>query len=117
MKIAVLKERWPEEARVAASPEVVARYRKAGFAVTIEAGAGSGARFPDDEYREAGAEVQEDPAAVLKDADIILTVRGLPDELLGAVKRGAVLLGMLDPLRAKDRIARLAEAGLVVFAL
>ncbi len=117
MKIAVLKERWPEEARVAASPEMVARYRKAGFAVAIEAGAGAGARFPDEQYREAGAELWEDPAAVLEDADVILTVRGLPDELLGAAKRGAVLLGMLDPLRAKERIARLAEAGLVVFAL
>ncbi len=117
MKIAVPKERWPEEGRVAVSPEVAARYRKAGFAVRVEAEAGAGARFPDEQYRKAGAEVVSDPAAVLDDADIILTVRGLPEELLGAVKPGAVLLGMLDPLRARERMAAFARAGLTVFAL
>ncbi len=117
MKIAVPKERWPEEGRVAVSPEVAARYRKAGFAVRVEEGAGAGARFPDEQYREAGADVVSGPAAALEDADIVLTVRGLPEELLGAVKPGAVLLGMLDPLRARDRIAAFARAGLTVFAL
>ena len=117
MKIAVPKERWPEEGRVAVSPEVAARYRKAGFAVQVEAGAGAGARFPDEQYEEAGAEVVADPAAALQDADLVLTVRGLPEELLGAVKPGAVLLGMLDPLRARERIAAFARAGLTVFAL
>ena len=117
MKIAVPKERWPEEGRVAVSPEVAARYRKAGFTVQVETGAGAAARFPDDQYREAGADVVADPAAALKDADIVLTVRGLPEELLGAVKPGAVLLGMLDPLRARERVAAFARAGLTVFAL
>ncbi len=117
MKIAVPKERWPEEGRVAVSPEVAARYRKAGFTVQVETGAGAGARFPDDQYREAGADVVSDPAAALKDADIVLTVRGLPEELLGAAKPGAVLLGMLDPLRARERVAAFARAGLTVFAL
>ena len=117
MKIAVPKERWPEEGRVAVSPEVAARYRKAGFAVQVEAGAGAGACFPDEQYEQAGAEVVADPAAALQDADLVLTVRGLPEELLGAVKPGAVLLGMLDPLRARERIAAFARAGLTVFAL
>ncbi len=117
MKIAVLKERWPDEGRVATSPEVAGRLVELGATVAIESGAGATARFPDDAYRAAGAVVEEDPRGVLRDADVILSVRGIEPGLLDAVKRGAVLMGMLDPFRRRDALSAFAAAGLVVFAL
>ena len=55
MKIGVVKEIKPQEARVALTPagarELVAR----GHDVVVEAGAGEGSGFPDDAYGAAGA--------------------------------------------------------------
>ena len=43
MKLAVLRERAPGEARVAATPETVKKFIALGAEVAIEAGAGAGA--------------------------------------------------------------------------
>ena len=55
MKIGVVKEIKPQEARIALTPagarELVAR----GHDVAVEAGAGVGSGFPDDAYVSAGA--------------------------------------------------------------
>ena len=47
MKIAVLKECRPGEARVATSPEVAGKLIALGFDVSVETGAGDGASFLD----------------------------------------------------------------------
>jgi len=62
VKIAVLKERRPAEARVAASPDTVKKMVALGWQVTLEAGAGAGAAFTDQAYRDAGASVAADAA-------------------------------------------------------
>ena len=41
MKLAVPKEIWPGEKRVAVTPETVKKLKTLGFDVAIEAGAGS----------------------------------------------------------------------------
>ncbi|RYE53009.1 MAG: NAD(P)(+) transhydrogenase (Re/Si-specific) subunit alpha, partial [Hyphomicrobiales bacterium] len=57
MKIAVLRERTEGETRVAATPETVGKLIGLGVDVAIEAGAGELARFPDADYKTAGASV------------------------------------------------------------
>ena len=57
MKIAILKETVPGEARVAATPETVKKFIALGATTAIEEGAGAAASYPDEAYREAGAEV------------------------------------------------------------
>ena len=47
MKIAVLKERWPNETRVAASPETVKKLIGLGAEVAVEKDAGKAASLPD----------------------------------------------------------------------
>ncbi len=117
MKLAVLKETTPDERRVAASPETVRKFCALGFAVAIEAGAGEGASYPDAAFAEAGAKIVDDAAAALADADVILTVRGVDPDHLGAVKRGALLLGMLNPYQNRDLLEAYARAGLAAVAL
>lgn len=126
MKIGIPKERREHESRVAATPETVKKYLGLGFEVAVETGAGVGASFTDQAYREAGATIAPDAKATLRDADIVLKVRsplspGEPgaeglDEL-AAMKSGALLLAMLSPYNAKDRIATYAAAGLASFAM
>lgn len=123
MKIGVAKERRPDEARVAVSPDTVKKYVGLGLSVVIESGAGDGANIPDEAFRAAGAEIAPDEAAALKDADLILKVQrpltaaeGGPDEL-ALMKSGAVLVGLLSPHGAKETVQRYAARGLVSFAV
>ena len=73
--IAVPKEVFPGEKRVATVPEVVEKLIKLGFRVAVETGAGDAAQISDDAYRAAGAEVVTDRAALWQDADIVFKVR------------------------------------------
>ena len=123
MKIAVLKERRPQERRVAATPETVKKLVGLGQEVTVESGAGQGAHIADQFYKEAGASIAPDAAAACKDADAVFKVQrplgpgeGAVDEA-GLIKRGAVLIGMLAPLQARDAVSAWAKAGITAFAL
>ena len=67
MRIGVPAESMPGERRVAATPRTVESWRRSGFEVVVESGAGFGADIPDDDYREAGAQILESVDAVLGD--------------------------------------------------
>src|SRR5690348_7782924 len=114
MHIGVPAETRAHEARVAATPETVKKYVQAGHRVTIERGAGAAASFTDEAYAAVGAELVEADAAFA--ADLILKVQSPSETELAFVKRGAVLVGMLDPFNAANA-ERLAQAGLIAFAL
>ena len=106
MKIAIPKERRPYERRVAATPDMVKRYRALGYDVAVEAGAGSEASYLDDMYVAAGATVIADAAVLLRDADIVLKVQrpmseGEGRNEVGLLKSGALLIGMLNPYGAR----------------
>jgi hypothetical protein len=74
MKIGVVKEAWPDECRVAASPKNVQRLIKQGFAVFVESGAGVNASFTDQAYVDAGATIS-DVKSAWADVDIVIKVR------------------------------------------
>jgi NAD(P) transhydrogenase subunit alpha len=121
MKIAIPRERRPQEARVAASPDTAKRMVAMGLEVAVETGAGAGASFPDSAYQAVGATIAPDQAAVLAGADIVLKVQrplleGGVNELSG-MKQGAVLIGMLQPLQHADEVAAYATAGVTAFAM
>jgi NAD(P) transhydrogenase subunit alpha len=117
MKISVPKERRPHERRVAASPDTVKRLVGQGHELVIESGAGEAASFIDDAYTAAGARIARDVGDALGAAEIVLTVqRPLPDELR-AMRRGAVLVGMLGPLQHGEDVPGYAAAGLTSFAM
>jgi NAD(P) transhydrogenase subunit alpha len=123
MKVAIIKERRAHERRVAASPDTVKHMAGMGLEPLVESGAGAEAYFPDDAYVAAGAVIVADAAAALADADIVLKVqRPLqgggdgPDEV-GLMKRGAVLIGLLQPLRYPEDAKAYAKAGLAAFAM
>ncbi|MDR3100669.1 MAG: Re/Si-specific NAD(P)(+) transhydrogenase subunit alpha [Paraburkholderia sp.] len=114
MHIGVPAETRANETRVAATPETVKKYVAQGHTVTIQAGAGTGASFPDEAYVAAGAQVAD--AAAAFGAELVLKVQSPSVSELAFMKRGAVLAGMLDPFNAQNA-AKLAEAGVTAFAL
>jgi len=123
MKISVAKERRPHERRVAASPDTVKRLVGAGHEVIVESGAGQGSAFPDAAYEAAGAAVARDSVAVFGGGDILLKVQrplrageGELDEL-SLMKRGGVLIGLLQPLQRREDVKAYAGAGITAFAM
>ena len=115
MKIAVLKEVAPET-RVAAIPETVKKFIALGAAVAVEAGAGENASIADADFEAAGA-TSGSRADVLKDADIILCVTGPEPAALKGTRKGALLVGSLDPSRRGDDIRAYASAGIEALAM
>src|SRR5258705_11004319 len=98
MNIVVLRETHAGEARVSLMPESVKKLIALKTSVQIESGAGLGAARTDDDYREAGAEVSADRAALLATAYIHVVVNRPSSEEVGHLQHGAVVLGVLRPL-------------------
>jgi NAD(P) transhydrogenase subunit alpha len=122
MKLAIPRERRAHERRVAATPDTVKRLKGLGLDVVVEAGAGAGVSIADEAYAAAGATVAPDYASAVGDADIVLKVArplaaGEGQDEAAALKRGAVLVAMLDPYRNRDQVADFAARGLTAFAM
>jgi NAD(P) transhydrogenase subunit alpha len=117
MKLAVLKERRAGETRVAATPETVKKLKGLGLDVTVESGAGEKAQFFDKDYIAAGATVSPDRATMLRDADIVLKVRGPEPDEIAMMKKGAVYASLLAPYSEKDIIGKLGAQGVNAFAM
>ncbi len=122
MKIGVVREIRDGERRVALVPESCAKLVKAGIRVAVESGAGGAAFFPDDSYRQAGADVEGDAAGLFASADFVLKVQppaenpALGKHEADLMREGAMLLGTLVPSRFPDVIARLAARKISAFA-
>jgi len=123
MKVAIVKERRAFERRVAASPDTIKRMVGMGLDVVAESGAGEGAQFADTAFAAAGASIAADAAIALGDADIVLKVQrpligqeAERDEL-SYLKRGTVLIGLLQPRRHPADINAYASAGIAAFAI
>jgi len=123
MKVAVVKEIREGERRVALVPESCAKLAKAGIAVSVERGAGERAFFSDDEYRKAGAGLESDAAALLGNADLVLKVQppafndAIGRHEIDVIRPGAVLVGQLLPARHPGEMAKLAQRGIVAYAM
>ena len=123
MKVAIVKERRAHERRVAASPDTVRRMVGMGLEVAAETGAGDAAHFSDAAFAAAGASIAADAETVLAGADIVLKVQrpltgddGGIDELKH-IRRGAVLIGLLQPAQNSADVEAYARAGILAFAM
>lgn len=123
MRLAVLKERRPDEARVAATPETVKKFLGLGLSVAIETGAGATSGILDSDYAAAGASIAPDAASLLAGAGIVLKVapplgtgEGAVDEL-ALMPRGVLLIGALNTWGDPHRIETYASLGIDAAAM
>ncbi|HSR22430.1 MAG TPA: Re/Si-specific NAD(P)(+) transhydrogenase subunit alpha, partial [Candidatus Eisenbacteria bacterium] len=91
--------------------------RLTGFEVVVQAGAGDAAGFTDDAYRDAGAAVEADRAALLGALDVLLSVQPPPAADVGRLRRGAATIGFLQPATQGAVIEALAAGGVTSFSL
>ena len=112
MRVGVPKETAVGERRVALVPEIVAKLAASGVDVVIEPGAGEGASFTDDAFKEAGATLGNP-----WEAEVVAKVRMPSDDELPRLNEGQVLIGFLEPLSNPEGIKRLAGRGVTAFAM
>ena len=123
MIVGVPRESYPGERRVAIVPAVLANLAKAGIQVTIEAGAGAAAGYPDGEYLEKGAKIVGTRAEVFAAAEIVVQVlcHGSNDRTgkadLPLLRRGQILVGFLRPLGTLETLKEVAATGATSFAV
>jgi NAD(P) transhydrogenase subunit alpha len=114
MRIGVPKESAAGERRVALVPELVSKLVPAGFEVLVERSAGKAASFPDVAYEEAGARIVDD---AWSDAEAVVKVQKPSADEVARLREGQVLIGFLQPLTDTEGIERLAQRGVVAFAM
>jgi len=115
MKLGIVKETRPEERRVAASPQVVAKWVKGGWEVIVENGAGNDASYPDAQYTAAGATIVDRASAW--HADIVVKLRPPLDAEVDQLREGATLVSYILPAENPELVQKLAARKLTVLAM
>ena len=122
MRVFIPKECSEGETRVAATPETVKAMVKAGLEVVVERGAGESACIVDGAYETVGAKLTDDAAAGFGEADIVLKVappetRASGLDEIKALKKGAVLIGLLAPYAAHEMVRAFADGEVSSFSM
>jgi NAD(P) transhydrogenase subunit alpha len=112
--VGVLTETAAKETRVAVVPEIATKLKAAGVRVLIERGAGMAAHFPDALYADAEF---SDAATIIGSADVLLKVQPPSLAEIGALKKGAVIIGYMQAYARPDLVRGLKDRGLTSFAM
>ena len=104
MNIAVPRDTYPGETRVALIPEHVVKLVEAGARVSIESGLGQALRILDDISADAGAAVVADRNSLIQEADMILRIRKPLPEEVDRMKADCIYISLLDPFNERDLI-------------
>lgn len=111
----VAKETDSQETRVAASVETVKKMVKLGLSVIVQKGAGITSRISDVDYKTAGAKIGA--AIDMKKADVVLSVRRPASTEIKSLKKGAVVLSIMDPYDNDAALKALAKADVTAIAM
>lgn len=125
MTVGIPKEIMKGEARVAATPETVKKFIQDGASVLVEAGAGEGAFYSDNLYREAGAQIINDAQELFDKSNLILKVKEpLFNEThkkheVDMMHKGQYLITFIHPASPvnHDMVKKLAENGITSMTL
>ena len=123
MIIGIPSEIKTGEKRVAMSPANVQSLTDKSVKVLVQKHAGSAAGYPDAEYNAAGATTIADRAEIFAAADIILQVQSFgsntenSDSDLALLRRGQLVIGMMDPLASPQAAKAVAATGASAIAL
>jgi NAD(P) transhydrogenase subunit alpha len=113
--VVAIRERAPNERRVALSPEVAKKLKGLGATVLIETGAGSGANQPDASFPDV--QVAPDARAALGQADVLLKVQPPTLDEIAALREGSVVIGYLQPHAEPERTRALRDRKITAFAM
>jgi H+-translocating NAD(P) transhydrogenase subunit alpha len=116
MKVGVAKETAAGERRVALVPEALGKLTAAGLEILVERGAGAGAAIPDSAFADAGAGVVS-TVDLYGQSDVILRVQKPSQSEVRVMRRGQVVIGLLQPLIDPQTAVALADQGVTAISL
>ncbi len=116
MRIAVPAETDPGEARVAATPETVKKFKGLGAEVVVQSGAGRASGVLDGDYEAAGAKICADTAEVFDATEMIIKVKEPVPEERARLRPHHLLVTYLHLAAAPDVAADLLASGATALA-
>ncbi|PIB24440.1 NAD(P) transhydrogenase subunit alpha [Amylibacter kogurei] len=117
MRIGTPKEIFEGETRVAMTPASALELQKLGYECLIEKGAGTAARFSDQDYKDAGVTVVPSAAALFKQADIVAKVRPPEDAEIKRLRKGQTLISFFYPAQNEELMNAANKKGAHVIAM
>jgi NAD(P) transhydrogenase subunit alpha len=115
MKIGVPKETRAGETRVSATPDSVKKLKKKNFEVAVERGAGLPAHYTDEAYTAAGATIVDTDTAY--GCDVVTKIHKPTPAEQKKLKKGGVLVSLLEPYLKDGTFEALAAGGVSAVAL
>jgi NAD(P) transhydrogenase subunit alpha len=115
--VGALRESYPDERRVALTPESARHINKLGYQCLIESGAGVAAGFSDDNYREAGVEIADSAGALLSLVGIVIKVRPPSKDELNAIPDGKILISFFWPGQNEALLNQANDKNISVLAM
>lgn len=116
MIIGVPKEIKNQEYRVALLPSAAYQLIQRGHRVLVEAAAGTGAGYPDEDYRRAGAEILEEHRAVFAGAELIVKVKEPLESEYALLRPGQLLFTYLHLAASRSLTEALLRSGVTGLA-
>lgn len=118
LTVGVPRETYPNERRVALTPQNVALLLKKGFSkVIVQRGAGAEAEFLDEAYERAGAILVNDASLLWQQVDIVLKVRGPSLAEADYMHEGQTVISFLQPAQNKPLVEKIAAKKATAFAM
>jgi NAD(P) transhydrogenase subunit alpha len=115
VQIAVLKETRPNERRVAMVPAVADKLAKLGAEIHIQSGAGDAVKLTDAAFK--SAKFTSDAQALVRDADVVLSVQPPDAAIVSAMKPGAVLISFIYAHKEPELTKLLRDRKITCFAM
>ncbi|MFN0115329.1 MAG: Re/Si-specific NAD(P)(+) transhydrogenase subunit alpha [Paracoccaceae bacterium] len=117
MLVGAPKETVEGETRVALTPDSALQLQKLGHACAIETGAGALAGFTDAAYQAAGVKVVKTAAALWKEAEVVVKVRGPSEAEAKKLRAGQTLISFFWPAQNEALLNTAKAQGATVVAM
>ena len=114
MQIGIISE--PSDQRVALVPDIIKQLIESANSVMVEAGAGMQSYISDAQFEEAGATMasQED---VLKNAELLVSIKSLSMENYHAMKSDSVVISSFQPFNDSEVSKMLSSSNVTAFSM
>jgi NAD(P) transhydrogenase subunit alpha len=116
-KIGIPQEIYPNECRVAATPDTVKKLQKLGFEILVQSGAGASANFTDQAYQDVNCQIIPDAASLWAEADIILKVRAPEPSEVEGMPHDKTIISFIWPAQNEELLNQLASRNATVLAM
>ena len=117
MIVAIPKENFPGENRVAVNPASVKELIKAGLSVEVESGAGKGSHISDQKYKDAGATIVEDQVILFQSADIVLKVNHPSESESEMLKENSIFVSLFQTTKETETVQKLLSKKVTGFSM